>query len=141
MPAVMNGFAYTSYKHQSDQELLSQLSNAILVLKLQAQGRLGQYHVESQAVKQQCETLAGFLDDLIASSVGGATNLAFAGLADRFVKVNPADVQDRVAELRRLRQRLGGRQGIRDNDFRTLDSLQTLLEAEAAEDVRSLYGL
>ncbi len=141
MPVVMNGFAYTSYKHQSDQELLSRLSNAILVLKLQAQGRLGQYHLQSQEAEQQRETLVEFLDDLIAGTVGGATKLAFAGLADRVVKVNPADVQDRVAELRRLRQRLAGSEDIRDNDFRIVDSLQALLEAEAAEDVRSLYRL
>jgi hypothetical protein len=50
-PAVMHGFAYTSYKHQSDQELLSRLSNAILVLKLRAQGRLGQRPVQAQDVQ------------------------------------------------------------------------------------------
>ncbi|MCL4508816.1 MAG: hypothetical protein M1296_04730 [Chloroflexi bacterium] len=141
MPAVMHGFAYTSYKHQSDQELLSRLSNALLVLKLHVQGRAGQQHAKAQDVPQQRETLVAFLDDLIAVTVGGATKLAFAGLADRFVQVNPADVPDRLAELRRLRQRLASGQAIRDHDFRILDSLQALLEAEAAEDVRSLYRL
>lgn len=146
MPAIVSGIASTSFKHQSDQALLERLNHAIFVVKVAAQDKLGPHHIERHEVSQQREVLMrllGSLDEQVRSRGGGAdpslTTMAFHGVADRFIRINPADVADRLRELQRLRERLSGVQPLRDRDFRLLDSLQRLLEAEAGEGVRGLY--
>lgn len=146
MPAVVSGIASTSFKHQSDQALLERLNHAIFVAKVDAQHKLGPNHIEPHEVSQQREVLAsllGKLDEQVRShgdeGALSATTMAFRGVADRFVKINPADVSDRLNELQRLQERLSDAQPLRDRDFRLLDSLQSLLEAEVGEGVRSLY--
>jgi len=144
----MNGFAYTSYKHRRDQELLDRLSNAIFVLKIQAQDQLIPYQLDARDADDKRDDLVRFLDDLadrvrllIGAATEDAPNLIFVGLADRFTQVNKADVPDRLEALCSVRDRLEGTWAIRDRDFHLLDSLQALLEEEAAEGVRGLYAL
>lgn len=144
----MYRFAYTTYKDQSDQRLLDRLSKALFVLKVAAQERLVEQGLSPADVQQARQALVAFLDDLVArvhllraEPTEEAVNLAFTGLADRFVKVNPDDVADRLHELSRARARLAASQPLTDLDFRRLDALQALLEEETAERVRGLYRL
>lgn len=51
------------------------------------------------------------------------------------------DVDDRLAELTRVRGRLFSSDRLHSQDFVVLDRLQTLLEEEAAEGSRGLYRL
>jgi hypothetical protein len=147
----MNAFAYSSYKHRSDQDLLDRLGRAIFVLKLQAQDRLLAYGLGTRDADDGHAQVEQFLDDLgrctsllILEPVDDpeGVNMAFTGLADRFVDVNPADVSDRVAELIRLRDRLDREPdaALKERDFRLLDGIQALLEQETAEGVRGLYA-
>ena len=148
MDAAMSGFAYTSYKHQCDQELLDRLRSAIYVLKLDAQARGGEPGPDAEQVRRCRQDLAELLGDLAArvravtaEPFDGGLNLPYAGLADRFLAVNPHDVEDRLDALGRLRARLSSLQPLRPRDFTALDDLQLLLEEEAAEDARGLFRL
>lgn len=141
-------FAYTTYKNQSDQQLLDRLSNALFVLKIDAQGQLAEQGLSPADVQQARLALVAFLNDLAArvhllrrEPTEGAVDLAFTGLADRFIKVNPEDVADRLDELSRARVRLAAGQPLTELDFYRLDALQALLEEETAESVRGLYRL
>lgn len=127
----MNTFAYSSYKHQTDQELLDRLGKAIFALKLQAQDRLCEYGLDARDVDNEHEDLAEFLDDLVRRTrllvmepIDGQVNMKFTGLSHRFIDVNRADVPDRIAELARLQLRLD--EG---------DQIE-----ESAEGVRGLYA-
>ncbi len=142
----MKGFAYTSYKHRRDQELLRRLSDTIFVLKLQAQHELETNGLQMQDAQEGHRTLVDFLKRLEnrvrlldTKSADGDVDLAFTGLADRFVKVYPSDVADRLAELRRLRAEIAADQVLNDRAFGILDDVQALLQEEASEGVRSLY--
>ena len=143
----MNAFAYSSYKHQADQELLDRLGKAIFVLKLQAENRLSDYGFVQQDVVNEYRDLTQFLDALVKRTqllvmtpVVEPVDMAFTGLSNRFVAVNRVDVSDRLAELTRLRLRLIEEECIKDRDFRLLDGLHALLEEETAEGVRGLYA-
>jgi len=147
----MNAFAYSSYKHRSDQDLLDRLGRAIFVLKLQAQDRLPAYGMGARDPDEERIHIEHFLDDLSRcvrvltlehiDDLEGV-DMAFTGLADRFVDVNPADISHRVAELIRLRDRLDREPDgpLKERDFRLLDGIQALLEQETAEGVRGLYA-
>ena len=52
----MNTFAYSSYKHQIDQELLDRLGRDILTLKLSAQKRLEEYGLDTATSKTPMRT-------------------------------------------------------------------------------------
>lgn len=139
-------FAYTTYKDQSDQRLLDRLSDALFVLKVDAQGNLAEQGLSPTDVQASRQTLIAFLDGLVArvrllraEPTADAVDLAFTGLADRFVKVNPDDVADRLDELLRAQRRLAAGQPLTALDFHRLDALQALLEEETAEGVRGLY--
>ena len=141
-------FAYTNYKSQSDQRLLDRLSDALFVLKVDALGQLAEQGLSPADVQRSRNALMAFLDELVArvqvlrgESAERTVDLAFTGLADRFVKVNPGDVGDRLDELVRARERLLADQPVTELDFRRLDALQALLEEETAEGVRGLYRL
>ncbi len=143
----MNAFAYSSYKHQADQELLDRLGRAIFVLKLQAENRLHDYGFADPDVVKEYRDLARFLDALVKRTrllvmepVAEQVDMAFTGLSNRFVGVNRADVPDRLAELTRLQSRLLEEECVKERDFRLLDSLHALLEEETAEGVRGLYA-
>jgi len=147
----MDAFAYSSYKHRSDQDLLDRLGRAIFVLKLQAQDRLPAYRLDARDADEGRAQVEHFLDDLSRCAClltlehvddPAGVDMAFTGLADRFVDVNPADVPHRVAELIRLRDRLDREPdaALKERDFRLLDGLQALLEQETAEGVRGLYA-
>ncbi len=147
----MNALAYSSYKHQSDQELLDRLGRAILVLKLRAQDRLSAYGLDACDVHEAREHVEHFLDNLARCTRlvllehiddPDDVDMAFTGLADRFIDVNPADVPDRIAELIRLRGRLDRdpEAALKERDFRLLDGIQALLEQETSEGVRGLYA-
>jgi hypothetical protein len=144
----MLGFSYTSQKHRRDQTLLTKLSDAIFVLKLHAQGELLNNSLQEKDVQDKREEIIQFLQKLeqrvlllIGELVSDDVEMAFTGLADRFRKYNSADVQDRVAELERLRKRLSSATELRERDFQILDGIQSLLESETAEGVRNLYRL
>jgi hypothetical protein len=139
-------FAYTTYKDQSDQRLLDRLSEALFVLKVERQKQLAPQGLSTADVQRARESLLAFLDEfaarvrlLRAEPVDGPVDLAFTGLADRFVRAMPDDVADRLDELMRARERLAGGQPLRELDFSRLDALQGLLEEETAEGVRGLY--
>ncbi len=143
-----NNFAYTSYKHQCDQELLDGLSSSILALKLEAQGQATDRPTHDQTQSDRRKELEQFLRGLEERvravaflPIDGGVNLPFAGLADRYIALNPQDVRDRLDELDRLRTRLHRAEPLRPQDFAMLDDLQTLLEEEAAENVRGLFRL
>jgi hypothetical protein len=143
----MYGFNSTSHKHQRDQLQLQQLREALYVLKVQAQQRLADYHLTDEIADLKRNDISQLLADLeqhvqlfLDGSSLTTTNLDIAGLADRFIQINPADVRDRIDDLHRLRQRLDKHLALTERDFRRLDDVQSLLEAEAAEGVRSLYG-
>ncbi len=142
----MGSFAYTSYKHQRDQELLDRLNQAIFMLKLEAQ-QVPTHRQRPGGVRATREDLVRFLDDLearvrllIGEPTSTEASLAFTGLADRFVRENVADVPDRLDQLQRVRDHLSGSQPLRERDFDKLDHLQSLLEEEAAEGVRGLFS-
>lgn len=143
----MNTFAYSSYKHQTDQELLDRLGKAIFALKLQAQNRLFEYGLDTRDVDEEYEDLATFLADLVKRTrllvmepIDGQVNMTFTGLSQRFIDVNRADVPDRIAEIVRLQLRLDQGEQMKDRDFQLLDGLHDLLEEESAEGVRGLYA-
>jgi hypothetical protein len=144
----MNAFAYSSYKHQADQELLVRLGKAIFVLKLQAENRLSDYGFVEHDVINEYHDLARFLDALVKRTkllvmapVVEQVDMAFTGLSNRFVGINRADVPDRLEELTRLQARLIKEECVKERDFRLLDSLHALLEEETAEGVRGLYAI
>lgn len=144
----MDGFAYTSYKHQRDRALLERLSAALLALKLGAQGRLAENGLSNREVAKRRRDLDRFLAALEervrllrAEQPAPTVDMGFTGLADRFVRVNEHDVDDRLDELRRIRDELVHGVPLRPHDFRRLDALHALLEEEAAEGVRGLYRL
>ena len=139
-------FAYTTYKEQSDQRLLDRLSEALFVLKVDRQGQLAAQQLSNADVQRARESLLDFLDVFAArvrllrgEPVAGPVDLAFTGLADRFVRVRPDDFADRLDELMRARGHLARGQLLTELDFRRLDALQGLLEEETAEGVRGLY--
>ncbi len=138
---------YSTHKHQSDKDLLRRLASGILTLKLQAQDGVRGDEASATAVRAARADLADLLGEF--HQYADAHNhlrpefdqdVTLSGLAQRFVCVNPSDVQDRLAELARVRSRLSDHaQPLRDRDFILLDGLQSLLEEETAEGVRSLY--
>ena len=84
----MNTFAYSSYKHQIDQELLYRLGRDILTLKLSAQKRLEEYGLDTRDLEDAYEDLGSFLDDLILRTrlfilepVTGDVNMRFTSLS------------------------------------------------------------
>src|SRR5687767_12384411 len=120
-------FASTSYKHQCDQELLDRLIAIILVLKLDAQGRLFEHGRQAEEAIDKRQDLIRFLEDLInrvrfliSGDLQVPIDLTFTGLADRFVEYNPEDVEDRLEEVGRLRVRLINDQKLREQDFHLL---------------------
>lgn len=144
----MRQFFYTSHKHKSDQELLHRLSSALFVLKVQAQDQLAIHGLDEMQVQDSRKVLIKFLLELekrvrhLALDYQDATvNLAFTGLADQFIKMNPADIPDRIDQLVRLRHNLETQHKLFDRDFRLLDRLQVQLQSEANEGVRRLYRL
>jgi hypothetical protein len=144
----MDAFAHTSYKHKIDRELLERLSEAILVLKLHAQNIArveGLRLIDVNTARQNTADLLGdlaegvrFLDSGTGSRAmfDGTTQLALSGLVDRFVRINPADVQ----ELQKLKGRLVRGMNLKPRDFKRLDGIQRLLEEEADEATRALYS-
>ena len=147
----MDAFAYTSFKHQAQRELLERFRRAVLALKLDAQGGPDRpQQISSDEVDARREQLIQFLDALdaqirdIASLQGGAdvpiSEGVYVDVADRFIRLR-SDVTDRLAELGRVRGRLFGSERLRAQDFRVLDRLQGLLDEEAAEGSRGLYRL
>lgn len=119
----------------------------ILALKLQAQDGTADAEVSTIAVGDARANLAELLGELHQHvdtqdrlQPDFDLDVTLTGLAQRFVRVNTMDVPDRLAELERLRSRLSDpAQPLRDRDFNLLDGLQSLLEEETAEGVRSLY--
>lgn len=146
---MASAFAHLSYRQQRNQELLHRLSDGILTLKLEAQGRAGEVSLDAPDPCEKRLDVAAFLADLAAqvrlvaaTPAEGAVDLAFSGLADRFVRDAPGGVADRLDQLDRLRGRLlDGDRPLPDRDYRLLDRLQALLEEETAEDVRGLFRL
>ena len=148
---MLDGFAYTSFKYQTDRELLDRLRRAILALKLEAQAGPGSPGAVPADLDARREDLIRFLDALrvrvreLASTqrlpASRESDTTFTDLADRFIQFRAVDVDSRLAELERVRGRVAGSIELRKYDFRVLDRLQGLLEEEAAESVRGLYGL
>lgn len=144
---MASAFAHLSYRQQRNQELLHRLSDGILALKLEAQGRLGGDGLAPLDASAKRRDVAAFLADLeaqvglVAAVPAGATvDLAFSGLADRFARDAPGGVDDRLDQLNRLRGRLlAGDAPLSDREYRLLDRLQALLEEETADDVRGLF--
>ncbi len=134
-------------KQQRDLELLDRLTTAILMLKLESPSAMAADHrvgpVDFDARSHLVRLLVELdryvmsMDDL---PLGNDVDNPLAGMARRFIQVNPSDVQDRLDQLRRLRDRLAHRtHPLRDQDFVSLDELQALLEEETAGGVRSIY--
>jgi hypothetical protein len=151
----MDAFAYTSFKHQAQRDLLDLFRRAVLALKLDAQGSADRpQEVSIDEVDSRRAQLIQFLDGLdlrvraLAAITRGVdvtadvpvSEAALVDVADRFMRLRP-DVTDRLSELARVRGRLFGSDHLRPQDFRVLDRLQTLLEEEAAEGSRGLYRL
>jgi hypothetical protein len=151
----MDAFAYSSFKHEAQRDLLNAFRRAVLALKLDAQDSPD--HVEqvpTEEVDSRREQLIHFLDSLdvrvrdLARLAGGTAILpdaafsdaALIDVADRFIRLRP-DVSDRLLELSSVRGRLFGSERLRPQDFKVLDQLQNLLEEEAAEGSRGLYRL
>jgi len=130
----MNAFAYSSYKHRSDQDLLDRLGRAIFVLKLQAQDRLPAYGMGARDPDEERIHIEHFLDDL--------SRCVRVLTLEHIDDLDPADISHRVAELIRLRDRLDREPDgpLKERDFRLLDGIQALLEQETAEGVRGLYA-
>jgi len=165
----MSRFAYSSYKSEWDQKLLRSFSDAVYVLKLQAQKR----PMSTQEIADKRSELDSILEKLAnqarslaprnafglqmprPSTVGisGSSNnietsndadddIDFTSFASRFIDLNPADVADRLDEIERLRHRLdsSNQSPLNSREFNLLDRLQTLLELEVAQSVQSLYA-
>ena len=144
----MYGFASTSVKHESDQALLKRLSDAIYLLKLQTQGRLAEHGITAQDMYNTRDSVVQFIDDLKrrvlflidATVLDTNIDLAFTGIADRFVAYNSSDVEDRLDELMRTSTRIAQGQRLSDRELQHLDRLQSFLEEETAVGVRGLYN-
>lgn len=143
----MYGFNSTSYKHQRDQILLRRLRDALYVLKVQAQQRAAEHAMADEFIDEKRGEISQLLADLeqyirifLGDSPSAAANLDVAGLAERFIEAHSHDILDRLDEIGRVRENLDTEQTLTDLDFRRLDGVQSLLEAEAAEGVRGLYG-
>ncbi len=144
---MVSAFAHLPYRQRRNQELLHRLSDGILALKLEAQGRT---HVGAFGMpdpREQRRDIAAFLADLESqveytteSADGTAVDIAFSGLAQRLVRDASGGIDDRIAQLDRLRMRLlTGADPLSDREYRLLDRLQALLEEETADDVRGLF--
>lgn len=141
----MQGFAFSSYRYEQDQQLLEMLRSAILAVKRQAQDLL----VENQRgeINQNSRhELINFLIQLEATVAflyqgesSSDINLSLASLADKFIKVNPNDVEDRVAQITRMRARLVSEEQLLDRDFQLLDRLQSLLEDVVVQGIEALF--
>jgi len=162
--AAMTKFAFTSYKSEGDRELLNIFSDAVYLLKLQAQNR----PVSVQDIADKRSQLDAILENLInqvralgpglapglrisefTSRASGSddietddSDIDFTNFAFRFIRFNPADVNDRLEEVERLRKSLlsNNHSALNSREFNLLDRLQTLLEAEVARSVQSLYA-
>lgn len=144
---MMSAFAHLPYRQQRNQELLHRLSDGILALKLEAQGRPADGGRGMPDPREKRQDIAVFLADLeaqvgIVAGIPGATavDLAFSGLAERFARDAAGGIADRIDQLDRLRSRLlSDAAPLSDRQYRLLDRLQTLLEEETADDVRGLF--
>lgn len=143
-----DAFAYASYLHERDRDLLNGLSGAIYVLKIDAQGRLTEQGLTDEDVRVKRAWLADLLGQLaelvqFLSSKNPQkkpTDLALMGVADRIISKGRAGTLG-IAELGETRNRLRGEKPLKAEDFRRLDRLQGLLEEENAEAVAALYNL
>lgn len=141
----MQGFAFSSYRYEQDQQLLEMLRSAILAVKLQAQDLL--IGKQKDEIKQDStQALIDFLIQLEATiaflhrgEASSDINLSLANLADKFIKVNPNDVEDRVGRVTRMRARLAGKEQLLDRDFQLLDGIQSLLEDVVVQGIEALF--
>ncbi len=144
---MVSAFAHLPYRQQRNQELLHRLSDGILALKLEAQGRAHDGGRDMPDPREKRQDIAAFLAALesqvgLEAGLPGVTvvDLAFSGLAERFTRDAAGGVADRIDQLDRLRARLlTGTVPLSDREYRLLDRLQTLLEEETADDVRGLF--
>lgn len=138
---------YTVSQHQRELELLNRLTSAILALKLEAQEGVQAGDIAVPTAYKARYVLIELLGELEqhvetrdSPTPGSDMDAVFSGLARRYVRVNPSDVKDRVGELSRLRDRLDDEsRPLRDQDYRLLDQLQAIFQAETAESTRNLY--
>lgn len=144
----MTSFTFNSFKSKQDRELLNTLREAIFILKLEVQRRLYQNgYTEADLMKSKL-TLAEFLSNLESTTsflskgiLEKDLDFAFVGFANRFIKVNPDDVSDRIETIKRVHTKIQNNGTLLERDFQFLDRLQSYLEEEVAQSVQGLFRL
>lgn len=144
----MYSFAFNSYKSEQDRRLLDTLREAIFVLKLEAQNQLAQNSLSKHDVDEKRLQLIEFLfqlDNTVTflhqENASKDFDLAFIGFANRFIQVNPHDVEDRIDEIRGVSTKTKMGIELSERDFRLLDRLQLYLEEEIAKNTQGLFRL
>jgi hypothetical protein len=143
----MSYLSNNSFQQQQVRHLLDKFSNALLILKLQAQNQLSQNNITDSEATQQKLALANILSNIIVNvkivttdeQDDGNINIAYTGLSQRFIEANPLDVADRLEYLGNLRDKLQNDDSLTSREFQFLNNLQRDLETEVIDSYKDLF--
>ncbi len=133
----MRDLGAISTKLQREGELLKRLNDALLILEVDALGRISEVDISSEDVIKSRKFIIEFAQRLCSVLKQEAPSIDLAPIVNHF-KSGMKPVEDWIEDLERLIEHLQNNR-IVDDDVVVIEDILSLLDDQFTEDLRRLY--
>ena len=133
----MRDLGAISTKLQREGELLKRLNDALLILEVDALGRISEVDISSEDVIKSRKFIIEFAQRLCSVLKQEAPSIDLAPVVNHF-KSGMKPVEDWIEDLERLIEHLQNNR-IVDDDVVVIEDILSLLDDQFTEDLRRLY--
>ena len=133
----MRDLGAISTKLQREGELLKRLNDALLILEVDALGRISELDISSEDVIKSRKFIIEFAQRLCSVLKQEAPSIDLAPIVNHF-KSGMKPVEDWIEDLERLIEHLQNNR-IVDDDVVVIEDILSLLDDQFTEDLRRLY--
>ena len=133
----MRDLGAISTKLQREGELLKKLNDALLILEVDALGRISEVDISSEDVIKSRKFIIEFAQRLCSVLKQEAPSIDLAPIVNHF-KSGMKPVEDWIEDLERLIEHLQNNR-IVDDDVVVIEDILSLLDDQFTEDLRRLY--
>jgi len=133
----MRDLGAISTKLQRERELLKRLNDALLILELDALGRISEVNISSEDVIKSRKFIIEFAQRLCSVLKQEAPSIDLAPVVNHF-KSGMKPVEDWIEDLEKLIKHLQNNR-IVDDDVVVIEDILSLLDDQFTEDLRRLY--
>ena len=133
----MRDLGAISTKLQREGELLKRLNDALLILEVDALGRISEVDISSEDVIKSRKFILEFAQRLCSVLKQEAPSIDLAPIVNHF-KSGMKPVEDWIEDLERLIEHLQNNRVV-DDDVVVIEDILSLLDDQFTEDLRRLY--